>query len=138
MPDCIGCHLTKPVAHFAPRDTICRVCRGILDDARDKPPRAKLKLCPVRHWHDGLMPMKDQMQLLTDCVKAVAARHGQTPDAILGRSHKPDVTLARIDLYRRLYAVLQTSRGVAKLVGRDHSTIHRYCVVHPEVRLCPI
>lgn len=128
MPNCVGCHELKPVAHFAKQDPLCRMCRVVLDENLGRPAREMMIRSPVRSWPAVAMPWRDQADLLTKTLKDVARRHGVVPRDVLGPSRIKVVALARIDLYRRLYSVLKSSSGVAQLVNRNHSTVHHYCI----------
>lgn len=125
MPDCIGCHITKPTAHFAKADPLCRMCRATLDEVREKPrkPRSQYE----RVFRPDEIPWRDQADLLRTELRAVAKRHGVSPSDILGRNRRRYISVARVDLYRRLHKILRSTRAVSDLVGRDHSTVNLYC-----------
>jgi hypothetical protein len=102
------------------------MCRATLDDAHDRP-APKPRKPRERIFRPDEMPWRDQADLLRTMLKSVSRRHDVPPEAIMGRDRKRYISIARIDLYRRLHKILGSIRAVADLVGRDHSTVNFYC-----------
>lgn len=56
-------------------------------------------------------------------VESVASRHGLTSNALLGSSHRGIAVRARRDLYACLFGSGLSYSDVARLLGRDHTTV---------------
>lgn len=56
-------------------------------------------------------------------VESVAARHGVSVEHLLGRQLSGKKTCARQDLYGSLYGSGLSCSAIARLLGRDHTTV---------------